>query len=88
MDIGEEEETTVIEPVEDPVPARRESPEPKPERVEPEPEREKVANLATSSWPSGQVSGGAMTLPRVCIVVTPLLGRRAARTRARAATAS
>ena len=57
MDIGEEEETTVIEPAEDPVPARRESPEPAPERVEPEPE--KVANLATTTWPRGQVSGGA-----------------------------
>jgi hypothetical protein len=33
MDIGTEQETTVIEPVEDPVPARRESPE-SPEPVE------------------------------------------------------
>jgi hypothetical protein len=55
MDIGEEEETTVIEPIKDPVPARRESPEPTPERTEPErePEREKVA-----TWPrqDGQVA--------------------------------
>jgi hypothetical protein len=59
MDIGEEEETTVIEPVKDPVPARRESPEPTPEQApEQVPEREKVANVATPSWPSGQVRGG------------------------------
>jgi hypothetical protein len=45
VDIGTEKETTIIEPVEDPVPSRRESPaEPAPEPVEPieAPEREHV----------------------------------------------
>lgn len=39
MDIGTEEETTIIEPLEDPVPSRRESPdpEPTPEPKEPDP---------------------------------------------------
>lgn len=41
MEIGEEQETIVIEPVEDPVPSRRESPAP-PIEVPLEPEREPV----------------------------------------------
>lgn len=58
MDIGEEQETTVIEPIEDPVPARRELPT-EPVKLPPaEPEREKVpiGNLATKTWLGGQVS--------------------------------
>jgi hypothetical protein len=41
VEIGEEQEIIVIEPVEDPVPSRRESPE-RPVEAPPEPEQEPV----------------------------------------------